>query len=308
MKSANKLQHRKPSHLLMIRPVNFGFNAETAVNNSFQVAEEGQEVQEKARAEFEYLLQLLTANDIDVTVMDDTPLPFTPDAVFPNNWISFHEGGIICLYPMFAPNRRQERKPGLIAALQKKFNTTSIIDFTAHEKHNRFLEGTGSMVLDRRFHIAYACLSPRTTTDVLDEFCRTMHFTPVVFNASDDTGSPIYHTNVMMCVTEQYVVICLESIPDSRQKKHIISTIEASGKEIIPITMKQMKDFAGNMLQVINKAGNAFVIMSSRAYQSLTETHVLKLEKYNKILHAPLYTIERNGGGSARCMIAEVYL
>ena len=298
---------QKASHLLMIRPVNFSFNPETAVNNAFQVAGEYVEAQEKALKEFEYFVQLLTTNGMDVTVINDTPLPYTPDSIFPNNWISFHEGGIICLYPMFAPNRRQERKPELIATLQKKFNVSTTVDLTPHEKHNRFLEGTGSMVLDRRFKIAYACLSPRTSLEVLDEFCRSMQFLPVVFNAFDDKGYSIYHTNVMMCVADQYVTICLEAITDAAQRKNVIAAIKMSGKKAIPITMTQMKHFAGNMLQVTNRKGKAFLIMSSQAYQSLSPAQVKELEKYNSILHAPLDTIEANGGGSARCMIAEVF-
>ena len=298
---------QKASHLLMIRPVNFSFNPETAVNNAFQVAGEYVEAQEKALKEFEYFVQLLTTNGMDVTIINDTPLPYTPDSIFPNNWISFHEGGIICLYPMFAPNRRQERKPELIATLQKKFNVSATVDLTPHEKHNRFLEGTGSMVLDRRFKIAYACLSPRTSLEVLDEFCRSMQFLPVVFNAFDDKGYSIYHTNVMMCVADQYVTICLEAITDAAQRKNVIAAIKMSGKKAIPITMTQMKHFAGNMLQVTNRKGKAFLIMSSQAYQSLSPAQVKELEKYNSILHAPLDTIEANGGGSARCMIAEVF-
>lgn len=299
---------QKASHLLMIKPVNFSFNTETAVNNAFQVAGEKKDIQEKALKEFNQFVQLLTINDIDVTVINDTPLPYTPDSIFPNNWISFHEGGIICLYPMFAPNRRRERKPELIATLQKKFNATSVVDLTQHEKHNRFLEGTGSMVLDRRFKIAYACLSPRTAIEVLDAFCRSMQFLPVIFNAFDDRGNPIYHTNVMMCVAEQYVVICLESITDTKERKNVMSAIKLSGKKTIPITITQMKHFAGNMLQVSNRKGKKFLIMSSQAYSSLSPREIKELEKYNPILHAPLDTIEANGGGSARCMIAEVFV
>ncbi len=304
--SNNKMQ--TTSQLLMIRPVNFSFNPETAVNNAFQVAEEDADIQEKALKEFEDFVQLLTTNGMDVTVINDTPLPYTPDSLFPNNWISFHEGGVMCLYPMFAPNRRQERKPELIATLKKKFNVAKIVDLTQHEKHNQFLEGTGSMVLDRRFKIAYACVSPRTAIDVLDAFCRSLKFMPVAFNAFDDKGRPIYHTNVMMCVAKQYVVICFESITDAKERKNVISAIKMSGKKAIPITITQMKHFAGNMLQVSNRKGKTFLIMSSQAYQSLSPGQIKELEKYNAILHAPLDTIEAHGGGSARCMIAEVFI
>lgn len=296
-----------PSHLLMIRPVNFGFNLETAVNNAFQAGASEEDVQAKALEEFENFVQLLSGNDIDVTVVDDTPFPYTPDSIFPNNWISFHERKTICLYPMFALNRRHERKPRLIETLKAKFNISTVVDFTRHEKHGRFLEGTGSMVLDRAYKIAYACLSPRTGIEVLDEFCRSMKYLPVVFEAFDKNGKAIYHTNVMMCVADRYVVICLESITDPQQRESVISAINMTAKKIIPITLKQMNHFAGNMLQVQNSKGKKFLIMSSQAYQSLSAQQVKELKKYNAILHSPLDTIEAQGGGSARCMMAEVF-
>ncbi|WP_152266788.1 citrulline utilization hydrolase CtlX [Agriterribacter humi] len=296
------------SHLLMIRPVNFSFNQETAENNTFQLGADDEDAQAKALKEFEDFVQLLLDNDIDVTVVNDTPLPYTPDSIFPNNWISFHERGTICLYPMFALNRRQERKPQLIKSLKAKFNTSTVVDFTHHEKNNRFLEGTGSLVLDRGFKIAYACLSPRTDIDVLDEFCRSMKFLPVAFEAFDESGKAIYHTNVMMCVAEQYVVICLESITNLQQRESVISAINMTAKKIISIDMKQMNHFAGNMLQVQNRKEKKFLIMSSQAYQSLSAQQIKELKKYNAILHSPLDAIEANGGGSARCMIAEVFL
>jgi hypothetical protein len=295
------------SHLLMIRPVNFSFNGETAVNNAFQLGAD-EDAQAKALKEFEDFVQLLLDNDIDVTVIDDTPLPYTPDSIFPNNWISFHEGGTICLYPMFALNRRRERKPQLIETLKSAFNTSTVVDFTHHEKNNRFLEGTGSMVLDRGFKIAYACLSPRTDIDVLDEFCRTMKFLPVAFEAFDASGKAIYHTNVMMCVADRYVVVCLESITNPQQRENVVSAIHMTAKKIIPVAIEQMNHFAGNMLQVQNRRGKNFLIMSSQAYQSLSAQQIEELKKYNAILHSPLDTIEANGGGSARCMIAEVFL
>ncbi len=296
------------SHLLMVRPVNFAFNRETALNNAFQVGTGDEDVQAKALKEFEDLVELLSGNSIDVTVVDDTPFPHTPDSIFPNNWISFHERKTICLYPMFALNRRQERKPRLIETLKAKFNLSTVVDFTHHEKHNRFLEGTGSMVLDRAYKIAYACLSPRTDIDVLDEFCRSMKYLPVVFEAFDNNGKAIYHTNVMMCVADRYVVVCLESITDTKQREGLVSAIHMSAKKIIPIAIEQMNHFAGNMLQAQNRKGEKFLIMSSQAYRSLSPQQIRELTKYNAILHSPLDTIEAQGGGSARCMIAEVFL
>ncbi len=300
------MQHT--NHLLMIKPVNFSFNAETAVNNSFQTPTEEKNIQEKARMEFEAFIQTLTANGIDVTVVEDTPNPYTPDSVFPNNWISFHEDGSICLYPMFALNRRKERKPTVLSAIAEKFNIAKTHDFTANEENNLFLEGTGSMVLDRENRIAYACLSPRTDIKVLEQFCAKMNYRPVAFTSVDMAGDPIYHTNVMMCVADEYVIICLESVKDPKEKEMIVSQIHITGKKIIEISFGQMNHFAGNMLQVHNNKGQKFLVMSSQAYHTLQATQVKEIEKFNPILHSDIKTIETNGGGSARCMMAEVFL
>lgn len=296
------------SHLLMIRPVNFSFNAETAVNNAFQTAANDAGTQGKALAEFEGFVKVLRENGVDVTVIDDTPEPYTPDSIFPNNWVSFHQEGIVVLYPMFAVNRRLERKPGVLQRVEEQFRVDATIDLSGYEKESLFLEGTGSMVLDRDSRIAYACLSPRTDRQVLEDFCIKMDYQPEVFIAVDGGNSPIYHTNVMMCVGDRYVVICLDSIPESFQREHVEETIRSSGKEIIPITLEQMNHFAGNMLQVHNDRRELLLVMSSQAYGSLTAEQIRKLESYNKIVHAPLTTIETNGGGSARCMMAEIHL
>jgi hypothetical protein len=209
---------------------------------------------------------------------------------------------------MFAPNRRRERKSEIIDLIRKKFNFHKLIDFTAYETENRFLEGTGSMVLDRDQRIAYACLSPRTDAVVLHDFCRMFDYKPVVFNATNDTGEAIYHTNVMMCVADRYVVICLDSIPDAEEKKYVSETILTSGKELIPISAVQMNHFAGNMLQLENKSGKKILVMSSAAWHSLHPEQKTKLIGFNHILHSSLQNIETNGGGSARCMIAEIHL
>lgn len=292
----------------MIRPVNFAFNAETAVNNAFQVADADAQVQEKARSEFDGFVSLLRQKGVDVKVVEDTPLPYTPDSIFPNNWVSFHADGTVLLYPMFAPNRRAERKTHVLEALAQQFAITKTIDLSSYEAGNQFLEGTGSMVLDRTHRLAYACLSPRTHQEVINEFCRQMGYTPVVFDAVDAQQLPIYHTNVMMCVADRYVVICLDSIPDAGQRQMVEQTIRHTGKEVIPITLAQMAHFAGNMLQVQNQEGTPLLIMSSQAYQSLTAAQIERLSFYNEIVHAPLQTIETNGGGSARCMLAEIHL
>ena len=300
------MRQQTTSHILMIEPLNFSFNSETAVNNAFQVDEQMDNVQQKALEEFNAFVQVLRNHHVEVTVVKDTPFPNTPDSIFPNNWISFH-GHTICLYPMYAVNRRFERKPALLKLLKEKYNIEETINLTHYEKENMFLEGTGSMVLDRENRIAYACLSPRTNIDVLDDFCRQMKYLPVVFEATDKNNMPIYHTNVMMCIADRYIVICLESIKNKMQKDSLKSTIRMTGKEIITINFNQMQHFAGNMLQVRNMEGETLLVMSSQAFQSLTKAQVKKLEKFNPIIHSPLTTIESIGGGSARCMMAEVF-
>ena len=295
-------------HILMIRPVQFTYNAQTAVNNAFQVAGAAENAQQKALEEFDTLVTLLRANGITVTVVDDTAEPHTPDSIFPNNWISFHSGGTIVLYPMFAPNRRLERKPALIEQLKKDFATSRQIDLSHFESRNQFLEGTGSMVLDRDHQLAYACISPRTDPKVLEEFARQLQYEPVLFHATDANNKPIYHTNVLMCVADAYVVICLEAIRSAAEKSDVIATINGTEKELITISLEQMNHFAGNMLQVENDQGEKLLVMSTQAYQSLTTKQIEALENYNRILHSPLTTIETHGGGSARCMMAEVFL
>ena len=296
------------SHLLMIQPVNFGYNAETAVNNAFQVQSSETNVQQKALKEFNDFVTVLQNNGVDVTVVRDTDLPHTPDSIFPNNWVSFHHDGTLLLYPMYAVNRRAERKEHVLEKIMEKFSVAKKIDLSSYEARNIFLEGTGSMVLDRDNRIAYACLSPRTDETILADFCRQMNYKPVVFDATDGNGQAIYHTNVLMCVADKYVVICLESIADLEQRQFVSETIIKSSKKIIAITLHQMNHFAGNMLQVENDKAEKLLVMSTQAYDSLTTEQTEILQSYNNIIHSPLTTIETNGGGSARCMMAEVYL
>jgi hypothetical protein len=296
------------SKVLMIRPLHFVYNAETAVNNSFQVKGDQENLTEKAVQEFDKFVKALQNQGIDVTVVEDSPDPHTPDAIFPNNWISFHSSGIYCLYPMFAPNRRKERKAEVISIIQKKFHYDHLIDFTGYESENLFLEGTGSMVLDREKRIAYACLSPRTNEVVLKDFCNKLNYQAVMFHAVDKSGQAVYHTNVMMCVADRYVVICLDSITDPSEKKYVEETILRSGKELIRINSSQMNQFAGNMLQLENERKEKILVMSSAAWNALLPAQIEKLTKYNSILHSSLREIETNGGGSARCMIAEIHL
>ncbi len=296
------------SNLLMIKPVRFDFNAETAVNNSFQQASADQQVSEKAAAEFDRFVSVLSNAGIRVTVVEDTPEPHTPDSVFPNNWISFHTDGTIFLYPMFAVNRRLERKPHVLSAIAEKFRVENTIDLSAYEQQQLFLEGTGSMVLDRENKIAYACLSPRTDIQVLNDWCNKAGFRPVAFTSVDSKGDPIYHTNVMMCIADRFAVICLDSIPNETEKRSVIETLQDTKKEVIEISFDQMNHFAGNMLQVQNTSGERYLVMSSQAYNSLTAEQIKRIETYNSILHSDITTIETNGGGSARCMMAEVFL
>lgn len=292
----------------MIRPVNFSFNAETAVNNAFQVAGQATGAQEKAAAEFDGLVSRLKEKGIRVTVIQDTPEPYTPDSIFPNNWISFHTDGTVVLYPMFAVNRRAERKQHVLDELFRQFSHKEIVDMSGEEARNLFLEGTGSMVLDRDNRIAYACLSPRTDKSLVEAFCTRMNYTAVTFYARDQKGGEIYHTNVMMCVADRYVVICLDSITDPAERKLVADKIASSGKNLVQITLDQMSHFAGNMLQVNNEKGEKFLVMSTQAFNSLRDDQRSTLEAFNPIIHADLGTIETNGGGSARCMMAEVFL
>jgi len=296
------------SHILMIRPVNFAFNAETAANNTFQVRKDEINIQGKALKEFDEFVNVLRQNGVEVTVVEDSPEPNTPDSIFPNNWISFHGDGTVLLYPMYAPNRRAERKEHVLEEIDKHFLVKKKIDLSYNERDNLFLEGTGSMVLDRDNRFVFACLSPRTDEKVLDEFCKNMNYEAIVFHSVDEAGQPIYHTNVMMCIADLYVVICLDSIRDTEEKNKVIAAIQKTGKEIIGINYDQLNHFAGNMLQIENRKHEKLLVMSTQAFQSLSEEQVQKLSGYNSIIHAPLNTIEVNGGGSARCMMAEIHL
>lgn len=295
------------SYILMIRPVNFAFNEETAVNNAFQEKATA-DAQAAAAKEFDVFVALLRESGVEVLVVDDTPEPYTPDSIFPNNWVSFHTDGTVVLYPMFAPNRRLERKQEVLDEIGKRFVIRRRLDLSGWEAKTRYLEGTGSMVLDRGQRIAYACLSPRTDTEVLEDFCGRMEFQPVTFSAVDGGGMPVYHTNVMMCVADTYVVICPDAIPNAQERAMVLDRIRDSGKTVVPITLPQMGHFAGNMLQVKGTSGEKLLVMSSQAFASLTGDQIAVLGSYNRILHADLSTIETNGGGSARCMMAEVRL
>lgn len=302
------MQHH-PTTLLMIRPVSFGFNEQTAGSNAFQNRDAGQQqVQDKALQEFDNFVAVLRANGIQVIVINDTPEPHTPDSIFPNNWVSFHATGDVLLYPMKAENRRLERREDIITQLEDRFTIRHVIDLSRFEQQGKFLEGTGSMVLNREDKLAYACLSPRTDIDVLHEFCKQTGYTPIVFHAFDQHGQAIYHTNVMMCIADRYVVICLDSITDFKEREQVITSFFQTGKDIFDISFNQMNHFAGNMLEVFNNNGDSLLVMSASAYASLNERQIATLQQWSRIVSAPIPTIERNGGGSVRCMMAEVRL
>lgn len=297
----------KPSTLLMIRPVAFGFNTETASSNSFQQSgsnEKENEIQEKALLEFNTFVEKLNTSGIHVIVNDDTSTPHTPDSIFPNNWISFHEPGSIILYPMLAANRRLERRLDIVQQL--KSTTTNLIDLSEYENKQVFLEGTGSIVFDYANKTAYANISPRTDKALLDNVCELIEYKSISFKAVDMNGSDIYHTNVLMCIGNTFATICGDCIPDPIEKERIVGSLKNTGHEIIHISMKQMNSFAGNMYQVFNKDGEPYIIMSEQAYLSLSPDQIKTLSSHGTILHTPLYTIEKYGGGSARCMIADI--
>ncbi|HHU41598.1 MAG TPA: amidinotransferase [Fermentimonas caenicola] len=302
------------SKILMVRPARFAFNEETAENNYFQIRSElsdqeseKERIAEEAIKEFDAFVNLLRANDVDVTVVQDTPDPYTPDSIFPNNWFSSHFSGELVLYPMFAPNRRLERKPHIIELLKRNMNHRKVVDFTFWENEGEYLEGTGSMVFDRRKKIAYCCRSPRTSEKVLADFCSRMNFQPVIFDAVDKNNNNIYHTNVMMAIGMQVAVICLESIKDEDERKKVISQLNSTGKIIVDISLEQVSQFAGNMIEVKSRNGSPLMIMSASAHNSLTSSQENIISTYNRIVSAELGTIEKNGGGSARCMIAEIF-
>ena len=297
--------------ILLIRPQNFRYNAETATSNEFQKkADAGKEntVKQLALAEFDRFAETLRSKGINVLVFDDTDEPQKPDAVFPNNWVSFHADGTVVLYPMCAVNRRSERRMDIIAALGQEFRIEKIVDLSHFENEGRFLEGTGSIVFDHENKIAYACLSPRTDAALFDEVSPTLGYSSISFRAVDDNGRAIYHTNVLMCIGIGFAVICLESFENADEKETIIESLKRSGLEIIDITFLQMNKFAGNMLAVSGKNGKVFLVQSQSAFDSLRKEQIAVLEKYCELLPIPIPAIETIGGGSARCMMAEIFL
>jgi len=300
----------KSSSLLMVKPSRFVFNSETAKNNTFQhkIEEKEAVVQQRVLEEFDDFVAKLTANDIQVFVFDDTEKPIKPDAIFPNNWVSFHQDGTVVLYPMYAKNRRPERRKDIITSLGDSFKVKKIVDLSNYEKVDRFLEGTGSIVFDYENKIAYACLSPRTDKDLLLLLCKRLNYKAVYFNATDEQGIAIYHTNVMMCIGTQYAVVCLDSISDKKECQKVIRILKDTGHEIVDISFDQMNHFAGNMLELKNNKDKSVLALSQSAFDVLTDQQKKQLNQYTELLPLAIPTIETIGGGSARCMIAEIFL
>ena len=306
------------NHVLMVRPVRFAFNEETAANNAFQQksesAEAARQIEQRAVEEFDAYVALLRENGVTVDVLQDTPEPFTPDSIFPNNCFSTHVEAVggengrkrtLVIYPMFAQNRRLEREKLMTVLGQMRFDET--VDLTGNEQQNLCLEGTGSLILDRERHMAYACLSPRTSREVMDEWARRMGYDYFLFNSEDENGTPVYHTNVVMHVGTHFAVVCLDSIKDADERSQLVALLENSGKEVVDISFAQMHQFAGNMLELRNDRGEKLLIMSLTAKNSLTPQQMALLETDVRIVAPDIDAIETAGGGSARCMIAEIY-
>ena len=303
------------SSILMIRPVAFRMNEQTAVNNYYQKVLDNllpATVNAKAQQEFDAFVTKLQAVGVDVTVVDDTLDPDTPDSIFPNNWISFHQNGDVVLYPMFAENRRSERREEILDILEDKgFQIENIVDYTSAETDGFYLEGTGSLLLDRANGIAYCALSPRADEELFIEFCEDFDMAPVIFNAYQTINNErklIYHTNVMMCLGTTFAVICADCIDDKQERKFVLEQLKKSSKEVILISENQVNNFAGNMLELVGANQQKFLVMSAAAHQSLTADQLAKLEKHAQIVSSSLDTIEACGGGSARCMMAEIFL
>jgi hypothetical protein len=298
----------------MIRPVSFRMNEQTAVNNYFMedIDMKNQEINQKAQEEFDAFVSVLKNKGVNVIVVEDTKMPDTPDSIFPNNWISFHANGTVGVYPMFAENRRNERREDIFEILEQNgFKINDVVDYTSAEEEELFLEGTGSILIDRVNKKAYCALSERADEDLFIEFCEDFNFFPVIFTANqsvDGKRLPIYHTNVMMALAENFVVICTDSIDDKKERKNVLDHLKKDGKEVIIITEQQMHHFAGNMLQVLGSDDKRYMVMSSAAYDSLRPEQIIQIENHCGILHSSLHTIETCGGGSARCMMAEVFL
>ena len=296
--------------IFLIKPSSFTFNSETSISNTFQapLPESKETIQQKVLAEFDAFANTLTANGIQVHIFDDTLFPNKPDAIFPNNWISFHQDGTVILYPMLAENRRPERREEIVTFFKNNYSVQSLLDLTHYENDNSFLEGTGSIVFDHVHKIAYAALSPRTHKALFLTVCDYLHYQPVCFHAFDKSGIPIYHTNVMMCIAKHFAVICLDSITDKSDRTILVDQLKDTGHQIIDISFEQVNHFAGNMLSLQTNNDKEILVLSQSAFDSLSGTQKKEIEQFVELLSISIPTIETIGGGSARCMISEVFL
>jgi hypothetical protein len=294
----------------MIRPAAFGFNPETAVSNSFQKmdSETPSDILKRAQIEFDTMVELLVAHDINVHVIEDTAVPKKPDAIFPNNWISFQPDGVIILYPMHAVNRRSERRADVVEWAQSRFLVKDVVDESPMEAQQRFLEGTGSLIFDHVNKIAYACRSPRTDEALTKDLCGRLGYEPVVFDAVDEKGIPIYHTNVMMCVGTKFAIICLDSIKSEADQDLVLDRFVKTGHKVVAISYSQMESFAGNMIEVEDRDGQLNVLLSQTAFDSLLPGQIDAITKSAELIPISIPTIERYGGGSVRCMVAGIHL
>lgn len=298
-----------PDCIFMVRPASFGFNSDTASTNAFQYAGPNDErVQEIAVEEFDAAIEKICKANIEVLVAEDSLLPEKPDAIFPNNWFSIHADGKLVLYPMLAPNRRLERSKEYIDLLVKRFGPLEIIDLTFYEDQHQFLEGTGSVVFDHVNKIAYACRSLRTDEVVLNDICLRLGYMPLVFDAVDENGKSIYHTNVMLCVGEKVVVVCLDSIKNDSDQERLLSSFASTGHRVVSISYQQMRCFAGNMIEVQSKTGKRFLLLSQNALDSLLDGQIKELSRYVELLPVNIPTIEKYGGGGIRCMVAGIHV
>ena len=310
----NQLINQEPSitsHLLMIKPKHFGFNEETATNNAFQINDKVlnlSQISALALDEFEHFVDILKEARLDITVIEDKETPVIPDSVFPNNWFSTHADGTVVTYPMFSKQRRLERREDIFDYLAKRFIISNRVHFEKAEEKNQFLEGTGSLILDRSNKVVYACRSIRTNDALLQQWAKKMNYRLFVFNSKDKNNLDIYHTNVMMALGEDFVIWGGDSLPEYSERELVENQFIMSGKTIIPISNEQIGSFAGNMLAVKNINGEKLIIMSNTAYNSLTNGQIAQIESFSKIIKANIPTIEKYGGGSVRCMLAEIYL
>lgn len=298
-----------PHSILLVRPTSFGYNPETASSNAFQKhPTDSKKVQQEALMEFDELINALSKKNIAHIVVEDTPLPVTTDAIFPNNWITTHHDGKVILYPMMAPSRRKERRTDIVDLLKAKYQVNEVIDLSSSENQNEYLEGTGSIIFDHPNRVAFACRSDRTHRVQFEKLCQLLNYKPLLFDAVDEKGQPIYHTNVMMWIGDSVAGVCLDSIKGEEQQEAILSQLNLSNHKVVALSYAQINQFAGNMFEVENATGKRFLLMSQTAFDSLLSGQLAEIEKHAEPLPVNIHSIEESGGGSVRCMVAGIHL